>query len=255
MRTILTLFLLLVCLSSHGQFMLLVDTNGALTGTRSTNFFRTNWPKVQAMLALGGNTLSGTNGIGAGALRFVDSAVVLGETYGANGILWNFLDANQDTNTVARLLDVTNIANVSAQAEMNEFLAAPEITGLLAADSQLYGTNIWHGDLSVTSHTYTSLVNGDNSNVEIGTNYMAQLSGGTTTVNLHSFGLKREGIIVDVYLTGATNYVIYNESGTEGTATRRIVTGTGGNLTLTNAPSFLRVYRGPTRWYVMSRSN
>jgi hypothetical protein len=118
----------------------------------------------------------------------------------------------------------------------------------------LLGTNAV-GAVTATAHTYTGLVNGDNSNVELGTNLVTTLSGATGTPNLHSFALKEVGRIVFVEVTGATNVVIYNESGTESTdATRRITTGTGGNITMTNSPATFILRRTPTRWQLWDHS-
>jgi hypothetical protein len=214
--------------------------------------------------AIGASTTAvgeGSTALGSGASAGLYGGTSIGAGSEANGYLsssFGPLATSAHTNSTSIGAGANTTADyqvrIGTDAETVNIPGRLEVEGGVS-NLTVRGTNVLNGSLKLAAHTYASLVNGDNSNLELGTNALASLSGATTTANLHSFGLKESGRIVLVELTGATNYVVVNESGTEGTATRRIVTGTGGNLTLTNAPSYLWLLRGSTRWYVLGRPN
>jgi hypothetical protein len=170
-----------------------------------------------------------------------------------NGDIPFRLDATSGGGTTFTLpLVVSNSATFSLGLTASNVVSR---TSLTATNLTLGGTNYWHGDISFTPRVYTSLVNGDNTDLDYGTNAAIYASGGTTTVNLHSFVEGRTYQRLRMRMSGATNHIIFNESGTEGTATRRITTGTGGNLTLTNQPAWAEFEYTGSRWEVVYRSN
>jgi hypothetical protein len=147
-------------------------------------------------------------------------------------------------------LAVSNSASITLGLTASNVVAQ---TALVATNVSIgAGTNYWRGDISVSPRLYTSLVNGDNTDLDYGTNAAIYASGGTTTVNLHSFVEGRTYQRFRMRMSGATNHIIFNESGTEGTAGRRITTGTGGNLTLTNQPTWAEFEYTGSRWEVVS---
>jgi hypothetical protein len=147
-------------------------------------------------------------------------------------------------------LAVSNSASITLGLTASNVVAQTELVATNVSIGA--GTNYWRGDISVSPRLYTSLVNGDNTDLDYGTNAAIYASGGTTTVNLHSFVEGRTYQRFRMRMSGATNHIIFNESGTEGTAGRRITTGTGGNLTLTNQPTWAEFEYTGSRWEVVS---
>jgi hypothetical protein len=94
----------------------------------------------------------------------------------------------------------------------------------------------------------------------VGTNAYLRASGITTTGTIISIAKDssgsppEDGFIAVIRIQGQTSLTIANESGTEGTATLRITTGTGGDVTSTNNPAYLNaIYNGTTaRWELIS---
>jgi hypothetical protein len=172
-------------------------------------------------------------------------------------------------NTLAQNTNSTAVGYGAATTRNNQVMLGAaavdvEVNNVLHAgattNSLFVGTNILTGSIAFTPRSIATLVNGNNAGVELGTNTLVQLSGATTYCELAGFVAKESGRIYEVEISGAaTNYIInYTGSSrsTDGTAARRIETGTGGDLTLTNNPAFIRIYYNTTvsRWRVMSFS-
>jgi len=134
------------------------------------------------------------------------------------------------------------------------------IPGKLEAASQtnstFRGTNILNGDLSLTRRANSSPVNGDNSGVVLGTNVVISITGPTTIGAYAGFAAERSDNYHFVRFSGAVTNIIRNQSGAEATAANRIITGTGGDLSLTNEPSWVQIIRNGSsdRWEVIAHS-
>lgn len=122
------------------------------------------------------------------------------------------------------------------------------------------GTNKWQGDLSYSRYSNSGIINGNNSGILIGTNVVVELSGGTTIAQYAGFVASRDGDYRIVRMSGAVTNVIVDANdpiwSPDGTAARRITTGTGGALLLTNQPSWIKMmYRtASTSWEVLDHS-
>lgn len=118
------------------------------------------------------------------------------------------------------------------------------------------GTNNWSGDIAFQRRANSSPVNGDNSGVVLGTNVVISITGPTTIGAYCGFASERGDSFHYVRFSGAITNIIRNQSGLEATADNRIITGTGGDLTLTNEPSWIQIIRNgsSSRWEVIAHS-
>jgi hypothetical protein len=121
-------------------------------------------------------------------------------------------------------------------------------------------SNHFAGSFSLQGGTVSTLVNGNNAGIILSTNPVVELSGATTIAQIAGFAASRDGDTRLLRFTGAITNWIVNEANsvfsTDGTAANRIVTGTGGDITQTNQPAWLKVrYRGTSsRWEVLDYS-
>lgn len=126
--------------------------------------------------------------------------------------------------------------------------------------SSIVGSNTLYGTLELKAGAVSTLVNGNNAGIILSTNPVVELSGATTIAQIAGFAASRDGDTRLLRFTGAITNWIVNEANsvfsTDGTAANRIVTGTGGDITQTNQPAWLKVrYRGTSsRWEVLDYS-
>lgn len=134
------------------------------------------------------------------------------------------------------------------------------LNGVTTTNTQTYGTNFHNGSTGYNPGYVSSLVNGNNSGIELGTNTIVLLSGASTYCELAGFKIKEGGRVYRLRLEGAaTNYIVNftgSSRSTDAVSGQRIETGTGGDLTLTNNPAWFEVYYDTihARWQVMSFS-
>lgn len=180
----------------------------------------------------GNTSFSGSNFI-AGPI-YADSGIILGDALYASDISewWTF--------------------NPTGLADENSPIRYKDLNGLGQSNTTFSGTNNWNGDLALQARANSSLANGGNAGVILGTNVVISLSGATTTATLAGFAAEREGAFHIVRLSGAVSHVIANESGLDSTAANRITTGTGGDITLTNQPAFIQLRYSGTRWELIN---
>jgi hypothetical protein len=118
--------------------------------------------------------------------------------------------------------------------------------------TNVVGSNYLSGRFASLAGTYSSLVNGNNAAIPTGTNSVLELSGGTTISQIAGFAATGEGDEFEARFSGAVTNWIVNEANsafsTDATAANRIKTGTGGDITLTNQPSWARFRYRSSRW-------
>lgn len=293
MKYLLLYLLLLLALSGSAfgaeTFSVGTDTNGLLKAAangRSTNFFETNWYRINAAASARGmsnvniQALQATNPIAWDNLYIgnivsgVYNAWAIQTATNAAGeqifsiynddLIGNALSVIENSGTVRTLLNngagdsTTNHGSFYSDSVLSPSISSgvgSYRTNFAATNATIGGTNLFAGSIAHVPRTYISLVNGDNADIEPGTNTLTILSGATTTANIHGFLAKEDYRDVTVLFSGAASYVIYNESGSEGTAARKILTSTGGNITLTNAPASIRILYYSSRWHVIEKSN
>ncbi len=117
------------------------------------------------------------------------------------------------------------------------------------------GTNNWNGDIAFEARANTSQANGNNAGVVLGTNVLINLSGATTVATNTGFVAERAGSYHILFFDGAGTNVFLNESGVDTTSANRIITGTGGSITMTNQPAWAKVIYRSSRWYLLDHSD
>lgn len=120
------------------------------------------------------------------------------------------------------------------------------------------GSNTVIGGFAFTRLNNTSLANGANAAIDIGTNasekVYIKVSGPTAAFSLNGFANPRDGRII--YVQNSTGYAltVANDSGIEPVAAYRIYTGTGADIAYTNNPTLLTfVYdSSAARWILQT---
>jgi hypothetical protein len=142
------------------------------------------------------------------------------------------------SNTITSTMGITSSTNVLRENTLSE--------------STVVGLNHLAGRYSSLAGAYSSLINGNNANLPTGTNSIVIFSGGTTIAQIAGFAATSEGDEFEAQFSGAVTNWIVNETGsafsTDTVAANRIKTGTGGDVPLTNQPSFARFRYTGSRW-------
>ncbi len=148
----------------------------------------------------------------------------------------------------------------SNQVRLGSSTATVSIPGVVAIEGSqtnttFRGTNVFNGRLDFKPGANTSLANGFNSGVVLGTNVYLRLSGHSAAVTNAGFAAEQDGSYhVLQFDNPVSNLTILNASGLEATAGNRILTGTGGDLNLTNQPVIITtIYdANSSRWRLIS---
>ncbi len=185
--------------------------------------------------------------LGAGSIANADNATAVGMS--ANASFANSTALGyQSTATVANQL-MLGTASQFVQFPGNE-LHTGNSTNLTAV-----GTNAINAIFTGPRFVNTSLANGQNQDVELGTNMTTQFSGLTAAFTTAGF----VNPIADRYsfaLNPTTNtWTIENDSGFESTPARRIYTGTGANVVLSsNSWALFNYDANVSRWRLVFAS-
>lgn len=228
--------------------------NGAIASGSAATAVGRGSEAVLGGVAMGEETYAWgvqSTALGNAASAVYDRSVAIGYTAAANHSNSVALGQNATTTSTNQIRLGTSTETVSIPG----VLYAVTTTNLTAT-----GTNHIAGDLSFGRYSNTSIVNGNNAGIVIGTNVIVELSGGTTIAQYAGFVASRDGDERIVRMSGPVTNIVVNEVdgtwSTDGTAARRIVTGTGASLALTNNPSWIRmIYRSASsRWEVTTHS-
>ncbi len=122
-------------------------------------------------------------------------------------------------------------------------------------NSTLRGTNVINARLDFTSRANTSLANGYNSGVILGTNVYVKLSGHSAACTNAGWAAEQDGSFHIIEVDNPTsNFTLLDQSGLEATAANRIVTGTADLLSSTNQPVMIQVIYNlsAARWRILS---
>ena len=157
------------------------------------------------------------------------------------------------TNTILRNPTLVGHTTNSG-TNLNARLINANIEAATLTATNIVGANAVNGRFLWAAGTVSTLVNGNNAAIALGTNQAVELSGATTIAQIAGFAATSDGDERLIRFSGAVTNWIVNEVNssfsTDSTAANRIVTGTGGDITLTNQPSWARFrYRGTSsRW-------
>lgn len=122
------------------------------------------------------------------------------------------------------------------------------------------GTNTWlaGADIAFTRFPISSLANGNNAGVIVGTNVFCDVSGpsGAFTINGLNGSPNRDGKVVIIKNATGQTMTIANESGVDAVAGNRIKTGFSADQSYTNNPGMVTlIYDGSiSRWIIQSHN-
>jgi hypothetical protein len=222
-----------------------------------------------------------SSAFGASASAGADDTVAIGSAAGVDGLSPNGVaigvnaEVSQSTNGIAIGKDAfvahTDSVAIGATAQSTDTnqvsIGSSTATVLISgrvtisgsqSNTMFTGTNTLNGDLALTTRAVTSLANGNNAGVVLGTNVNVRLSGASGAHTNCGFAATRDGDFKILRFANPGGMcVIANQSGVEPTAANRIVTGTGGELIMTNTPAYLPIiYNGTdSRWEVIHYSH
>lgn len=214
---------------------------------------------------------NGTVNLGANSTMSFASGSKVSSFSGLNTTNWDF-EYVADSNTVARLGDVTNfwtsrLAGNSSWSSTNNFKSAVvtnlfvvnfgwPVTGLVANSTVLQGPTSIQGPLSSGWNTNNSLAAGVNQDVNLGATGNGILSGGPAggfSIDGFAPSLIADGELLTVWNQTSQVLTIANESGAEATPSRRILTLTGANVVGTTNCIFSFKYSSfASRWLLTS---
>jgi len=242
-------------------------------GTSSEQFGTGATGSGESALAVGASAFAtglGSVSVGAGgtAAGAYDTYVgASGALEGGGGVGLGFGVTISVTNGVAigTLSSVTNAGSVAIGAsatttENNQIrlgastytVSVPgRIVAASSTNNTLTGTNTVGGDLSFDARANTSLANGNNAGVLLGTNVYVRLSGPSAAYVINGIAAERGGAYhICQFANPAGTVTIANESGTDPVAANRILTSTGADLVYTNNPVIVPfIYDGAaSRW-------
>jgi hypothetical protein len=118
----------------------------------------------------------------------------------------------------------------------------------------LSGTNNVTGDLAFPRYAVSSLANGNNAAVAVGTNVFIDVSGptGAFTINGINASPNRDGKLIILVNRTGNNMTIAHDSGVDPTASNRIVTMTGADRATTVDGSAMLIYNASiSRWVLI----
>ena len=262
-------------------------TNGVFDSATATNLSTPGAGASSQQLGLGtasgdyslsiGGTASGysSTAIGIGAVASGRSSVAFGTI--AQATATNSVALGTDANATgvnsialgnaagASYDDSIAIGTSAATSETNQIVLGSasytvDIPGVLAisgtqTNTTWTGTNVLSGRLDLTPRANTSLANGYNSGVVLGTNVYIRFSGPSAAYTNAGFAAAVDGTYhVAQFSNPGLSFTLLDNSGTEAAAANRIYTGSGALLNSTNNPVMAHlIYDGSaSRWRVVS---
>lgn len=203
-------------------------------------------------------TFSNSIAIGPYSATTADNQMMLGAS-GQSVFVNNNLTA-QSNLTVGLALQVSGSINGVHGSTTNGTLYNPTVQGATLQQFTAKGTNNFpaNSDIAFTRLANSSLANGNNAGVVIGTNVVMEVSGpsGAFTINGLTASPNRDGKIVWIINQTGQTMTIANESGVDATAGNRVRTGYGADITVTNNPGCVQLfYSGAaSRWLITSKT-
>ena len=207
-------------------------------------------------------TASVASSFGQEALAYGIGAVAVGST--AAGTKFNssaFGYAAQAIHSNSTAIGYSATTTETNQVMLGTSSEHVKISGELRDSKQ---TNVWNTgtnrfDLAVSfSATNITTVAAGVNLIDPGFKTFLKLSGPAAAYSLDKIQRGWDGRVLTIQKTDSYTLTINNESGSAGgAATDRILTGTGGTLTITNNPGFVELIYDATatRWGVKSKSN
>jgi hypothetical protein len=231
--------------TASGNFSLAVG--GTASGYSSTAIGVGSTASSHAAVALGTtSTASATNALALGtdATAAANNSVAIGAAAGV---------ADADSIAIGTSAASTTTNQIVLGSASYKVTVPGRIEGAISTNSTLRGTNIVNGRLDFTSRANTSLANGNNAAVVLGTNVYVRMSGPSASYTINGIAAEQDGSWhIAEFVNPVNSLIIADNSGTDPTAANRIRTGTGGDVTFTNNPVVLQfIYNASdARWKI-----
>jgi hypothetical protein len=215
---------------------------------------------------------SGAQAIGQGAYAQGDNSLAIqAEVTGSGSISIGAGSGVSATNATALGTgstvthnDSTSIGKNATSTTTNQIrlgtssdtISAPGIyDSPVTTNATLRGTNIINGRVDFTSRANTSLANGNNAGVVLGTNVYVRMSGPSASYTINGIAAEVDGSWhIAEFANPVNSLIIADNSGTDPAAANRIRTGTGADVTFTNNPVVLQfIYNASdARWKIVN---
>lgn len=198
-------------------------------------------------VASGGNAIASgfsSSAVGAFAVATKTNATALGRGARADEVGSTAIGTGANTTTTNQVRLGTESDHVSIPGVLRSFTA--DQTNNFPA-----GSDIAFGRFAVTS-----LANGNNAAVPVGTNVLVEVSGPSAdfTVNgINADGATRDGKLLIIVNQTGFNMTIAHQSGTDPTAANRIITMTGADrVTTGNGTATFMYFSSVSRWILVA---
>lgn len=144
------------------------------------------------------------------------------------------------------------LSNINS-AGLTNTIPPAALVGVVANNFTAIGTNNFPSgsDIAFTRFPITSLANGNNAGLSVGTNELIEVSGPSASFTINGIANGRNGKLITIWNQTGFQMTIANESGTDPTAANRIRTlGSAADLVLTNSSVTLQYSAAASRWMV-----
>lgn len=232
-----------------GLFSERLGTNTTASGDFSLAIGALASASAEGATAIGYATVA--NKLGSTALGNVAEALGTNATaigYGANAAYSNSVAIGANSSATAHF-------QIRLGSSTHKISAPGLYDGPTSTNSTLLGTNIFAGRLDAPTRANTTLANGYNSAVILGTNLVIEFSGPSGAYTNAGFAAPGGPQLVWASFDNpGLSFTLLNESGLEATAANRITTDTGGLLNSTNRTvhACFRYDTTTSRWRVLS---
>jgi len=224
---------------ANNVFQLLFNTNGQVVGGFAGN--GSGLTNLNPDFVTNLYFIRSTNGIGRTNVLHYPRTVGLTNTgaLSSEGNITTYGDA-----TVTSNLTVSGDAAVAGNLTVAGYITNATFYGM---------ANFPAGsDLAFGRYDISSLANGENQDVPVGTNTYINLSGPTAAFSICGFASARNGKIIIVVNQTGFAMTLKNEAGCESTAGNRILTLTGTDVTLAGSRAVMLVYNSSSgRWVIV----
>jgi hypothetical protein len=213
-----------------------VGYTAAATAQFSSALGATATAQGQYSLAAGGNA-SADNSSALGVNSFVAATHTNSTAVGANAI------------TTAKNQIMLGTASIDVMVNHN-LTVGGAISGVNFANTNAFPTG---SDIAFGRYALSSLANGNNAAVPVGTNVFVEVSGPSGAFTINGIAGGRDGkFLIIVNLTGF-NMTIAHDSGTDPTAANRIYSMTGADRATTGNGAAMLIYSAAaSRWILIS---
>ncbi len=144
----------------------------------------------------------------------------------------------------------TGITNIAGTNILAGTIRAGQISPLGLG---LTGTNTIGGDLAFVRYALSSLADGNNAGIIVGTNTFVEVSGPTNAFTINGIAGGRDGKYLMLLNQTGQNMTVAHQSGTDPTAANRIITLSGADRVTTGNGAAILIYSGAaSRWILFS---